>query len=249
MMTYYVESGDSMAVIAPQRSRHRKFLARRLLSIILVIGIIISAVILAIQMKQEGGGLPNLSLPGMKEIPLDDVQEKLETLDWVEQDLLPVNDYSRPGTPLKKINAIVIHYVGNPGTTAAQNRSYYSRLADNHETSASSNFLIGMEGEILACVPVNEVAYCSNWRNEDTISIESCHPDASGKFTDDTYASLVKLTAWLCNELGLNTSDIIRHYDVTGKECPKYFVDHEEAWALFMADVRIALDAPQASPA
>ena len=31
--------------------------------------------------------------------------------------------------------------------------------------------------------------------------------------------------------------DVIRHYDVTGKDCPKYFVEHEEAWNAFKANV------------
>ena len=48
-----------------------------------------------------------------------------------------------------------------------------------------------------------------------------CHPGADGKFTDETYDSLVKLTAWLCKQLDLSPKDVIRHYDVTGKACPK----------------------------
>ena len=32
----------------------------------------------------------------------------------------------------------------------------------------------------------------------------------------------------------LKKDDIIRHYDVTGKICPKYFVDHEDAWNEFL---------------
>ena len=35
---------------------------------------------------------------------------------------------------------------------------------------------------------------------------------------------------------------MIRHYDVTGKICPKYFVDHEDAWELFKGDVKAALE-------
>lgn len=240
-----------MAAPTQLRTRRRKRLFSRMLSIIIILGIVVSAVILAVQLKKEGSVGP-ISLPGIlsgKKVDLADVQEKLEGLDWVRQDLLPLNDYSRPGTAIKKINAIVIHYVGNPGTTARQNRSYYGKLADTHETSASSNFLVGMDGEIIECVPVNEVAYCSNNRNDDTISIECCHPDATGEFTNDTYDAVVQLTAWLLNELRLDASDLLRHYDVTGKECPKYFVDHGEAWEVFKDDVQAALDALQATPA
>ena len=32
--------------------------------------------------------------------------------------------------------------------------------------------------------------------------------------------------------------DVIRHYDVTGKLCPLYYVEHEDAWAQFKADVK-----------
>ena len=90
------------------------------------------------------------------------------------------------------------------------------------------------------CVPVDEVAYASNHRNSDTISIECCHPDETGKFTDETYDSLVRLTAWLCTELDLTEKNVIRHYDVTEKRCPLYFVDHEDAWEDFLADVKKA---------
>ena len=54
--------------------------------------------------------------------------------------------------------------------------------------------------------------------------------------------SIVKLTAFLCAKYGLNADAVIRHYDVTGKNCPKYFVENEEAWAVFKADVNAALE-------
>jgi N-acetylmuramoyl-L-alanine amidase CwlA len=81
------------------------------------------------------------------------------------------------------------------------------------------------------------VAYCSNERNSDTVSIECCHPDETGQFNDNTYQSLVHLTAWLCGRYNLTADKIIRHYDVTGKICPKYFVDNEGAWTQFKMDV------------
>ena len=105
----------------------------------------------------------------------------------------------------------------------------------------SSHFVVGLDGEIIQCVPTWEIAYASNERNNDTVSIETCHPDESGKFTEDTYKSLVQLTAWLCTKFGLDEEDVIRHYDVTGKICPKYFVEDEQAWNLFKGDVKAAL--------
>jgi len=164
--------------------------------------------------------------PGERPLP--------ETPDWITVELLPLNEFSRPGTPLEEVNGIVIHYVGNPGTTAAQNHSFFTNLAQTGETYASSHFLVGLDGEVLQNVPLNEVAYCSNQRNDDTISIECCHPDDSGEFTSATYESLVRLTRWLMEEYGLDTSQVIRHYDVTGKLCPKAFVEHPEEWERFL---------------
>ena len=166
--------------------------------------------------------------------------EELELPNWVEESLLPLNDWSRPGTRLEEINGIVIHYVGNPGTTAEQNNSYFRNLAETHETYASSHFLVGMDGTVLLNVPLDEVAYCSNDRNNDTISIECCHPGEDGVFTQETYDVLVKLTAWLMDTYELDREDVIRHYDVSGKACPKYFVDHPEAWEQFLDDVEAA---------
>ena len=154
-----------------------------------------------------------------------------------EVDLLTVNEYSRPGFAMNKINGIVIHYTANPGTTAKQNRDYFEGLKDSHQTKASSHFVIGIEGEIIQCIPSREISYASNERNSDTLSIECCHPDETGKFTDKTYNSLVAMCAWLCGEFDIKIDNIIRHYDVTGKNCPKYYVENEREWEKFKKDV------------
>lgn len=160
----------------------------------------------------------------------------------IKENLLPINKYSRPGTKVDKITAVVVHYVGNPGTTAAQNRSYFNNLATMGTTYASSHYVVGLEGEIIQCVPLDEIAYASNNRNHDTISIECCHEDSEGKFNPKTYESLVELTAALCRTYGLEPeTDIIRHYDVTGKLCPIYYVKNEEEWYAFKLAVKNAI--------
>lgn len=35
----------------------------------------------------------------------------------------------------------------------------------------------------------------------------------------------------------LDTEDVIRHYDVTGKNCPKYYVEHQDAWEQFKVNL------------
>ena len=208
--------------------------------IISIIGIIVAAEIIL-----------EKNNTGIKEI-IDNIAQKEETTtedpfllsDEVIKNYLTPNEYSRPGKELKEVNAIVVHYVGNPGTTAAQNRSYFENLKDTHATSASSHYIIGMEGEIIQCVPLNEISYASNNRNKDTIAIECCHPDETGQFTTATYKSLVKLVAALCRTYDLNPeTGIIRHYDVTGKYCPLYYVNHEDEWYGFKLDVKAELAA------
>lgn len=163
---------------------------------------------------------------------------------YVEQDFLTVNEWSRPGTELEHINGVVIHYVGNPGTSARANRNYFESLSSGAEgTYASSHFVVGLEGEVIQCVPLTEVAYASNQRNDDTLSIEACHPDETGEFSPVTYDRVVELTAWLCRTFKLDPSrDVIRHYDVTGKECPKYYVENPEAWEQLRADVAAEME-------
>lgn len=168
---------------------------------------------------------------------------EIEKVKYVEEqpnftvDLLTPNEYSRPQTAIEKVTGIVVHYTANPGTTAKQNRDYFESLATTHQTSASSHFVIGLEGEIIQCIPCNEMSYASNHRNSDTISIECCIADKSGKFNAKTYDALVELVSWLMGRYNLTSEDVIRHYDVTGKACPKYFVDHEDAWKQFHKDL------------
>lgn len=165
----------------------------------------------------------------------------LEAPDY-QVDLLTPNEYSRPQTAMQEIKGIVIHYTANPGTTAAQNRSYFESLKDTHDTKASSHFVVGIDGEIIQCIPSTEISYASNERNVDTISIECCHETKDGKFTKETYDSLVHLTAWLCGKFNVPVEEVIRHYDVTGKECPLYYVENEDEWKQFKKDVQNYLD-------
>ena len=174
---------------------------------------------------------------GTKAPETDSKGDEVELPEWIDVDLLPVNEFSRPGTPTDEIVGIVIHYVGNPGTSAKANRNYFAGLADSGATYASSNFIIGLDGEVIECVPLGEVAYCSNNRNHDTVSIECCHPDESGQFTHETYDSLIKLCRYLVDLYGIEPEGVIRHYDVTGKMCPVYYVEHEEAWERLVADI------------
>ncbi len=208
---------------------HRKSRRNRTKKL-MIIGVILLIVILGIGIMQRRYGRERQG-----HLDVDASQPDIDV------QLLDINEYSRPGIESDSITGIVIHYTANPGSTAQQNRNYFNGLKDSHETSVSSHFVVGLEGEIIQCVPTWEIAYASNERNHDTVSIECCHPDETGKFNDETYKSVVQLTAFLCEKYGLTQENVIRHYDVTGKICPKYFVEHEDAWQTFKEDVGAAL--------
>ncbi|MBO4912991.1 MAG: N-acetylmuramoyl-L-alanine amidase [Butyrivibrio sp.] len=165
-----------------------------------------------------------------------EIAAELEIPSWIDVQLIDEGNPSRSGALLEGINDIVVHYVGNPRTTAQQNRDFYNQ----EDSDVCSHFVVGIDGEIIMCVPLTEKSASSNDRNRDTISIEVCHPDITGEFTDASYESLIKLVNWLRSSFNLSTDHVIRHYEVTGKECPMYFVRNPEKWDQFKEDLKAA---------
>ena len=173
----------------------------------------------------------------------------------ITEQFLTKNKYSRPCTLLKAVKGIVIHWVANPGSTAQANRNYFenlkSQVPPKDTRYASAHYVIGLHGEIIRCVPDKEVCYhvgadnytnealrrLSSYQNNSTIGIELCHPGADGKFTPETLASCRELAASLLAAYGLSRDDLWRHYDVTTKICPKYFVKHTDEWDAFRASI------------
>ena len=154
-----------------------------------------------------------------------------------------ITSKNRPKINRKKTTKLAVHYVANPGSSAIANRNYFQ----NTSVDVSSNYIVGLEGEIICCIPHGEIAWCTNKANDYSVSIETCHPKSDGKFGDQTYESLVKLCSYILDMYKLTSEDLIRHFDVTGKVCPKCFVakskggtDDENltAWKKFKNDVK-----------
>lgn len=164
-------------------------------------------------------------------------RKKVFDMPLVTEDFLTPNAFSRPQEALLCVKSVFVHYTANAGTTAAQNRSYFEGLAQSQETSASAHFILGYDGEIIQCLPLDEIGYAVKGRNYDSVSIECCYLDESGQFTEETYRSLVRLTAWLLGQYDLTEEDILRHYDEGGKNCPKYYVEHDASWQQLKEDV------------
>ncbi|MDR0785574.1 MAG: N-acetylmuramoyl-L-alanine amidase [Treponema sp.] len=174
---------------------------------------------------------------------------------YIEERLLPLNPFSRPGKPLKPVRGVVLHWVGNPRTTAIFNRNYFASLK-NQKTGAtaryaSAHYVIGLDGEVVRCLPESEMAYhvgaerytnlaleqFGAYPNNCTLGVELCHRDWAGEFTAETLESCIELVEDLLYRHGLTAEDLYRHFDVTGKDCPRYFVRHGDRWDAFRRDI------------
>ena len=143
----------------------------------------------------------------------------------------------------KKNKYIVIHYVGATGG-AEDNCKYFETVNRN----ASANYFIGHKGEIWQCVEDNDIAwhcgantykhpYC---RNSNSIGIELCCKKAANGtwfFEEATIKTAIELTKELMKKYNIPVSNVIRHYDVTGKICPEPYVRDVPAWNNFKANL------------
>lgn len=218
---------------ARNRKRRRKQMLRiKILaaSIILLLGSVFILIRTIIKEEKSVGVIADLEF-------ITENGKKKTAMPFIEQDYLTPNEYSRSGEKLKKVNNIFVHYTANIETSAKQNRSYFENLKETHEQSASTHFVIGYAGEIIQCLPLDEIGYAVKGHNYDSISIECCYLAEDGSFTRETYDSLIKLTTWLMGKYNLVTEDVLRHYDAGGKLCPLYYANNNDAWQLFKMDL------------
>ena len=162
--------------------------------------------------------------------------------------LLINKDYPCNPTNYAKCNSrdikyIVIHYVGAV-SSALQNAKYFM---NNSNLQASAHYFVGHaseNGQIYQSVDdINRAWHCGGTsyvhktcRNNNAIGIEMCcHKNSLGKwyFDNITVDKTIELTKQLMKKYNVNVDNVIRHYDVTKKECPKPFVKDINAWIKF----------------
>lgn len=133
---------------------------------------------------------------------------------------------------IEKVKYIVIHYTGAEGT-AADNVKYFN--AGNR--SASAHYFVDRSGEIREyCDPAKWYAwhcggslesshhpYYGKCTNSNSIGIEICthNNGKTWEFTEEAVDAAGKLVGCLMAAFGVPTANVIRHYDVTGKSCPR----------------------------
>ena len=128
--------------------------------------------------------------------------------------------------------SITIHWTGPlPDQSPEQVRDYW--IKSNGEPSA--HFII-KDSKVLQCWPINKAAWHCGCRqgNYSSIGIEVIPEDKEGKFSKLSIKSLRDLIATLPCDL-----PIVRHYDWSGKECPKYYLDHNR-WEQLLEEIKRA---------
>lgn len=138
------------------------------------------------------------------------------------------------------IKYIVIHYTGNNGDTDEGNANYFAGR-DTNDTSA--HYFVDEDSVTQSVLDECCAFHCggisyvhSECRNDNAIGIEMCSDkDENGNFiiTDDTVKNTVELTKQKMNEYNIDINHILRHFDVTGKECPEPWVRNEGLWVDF----------------
>lgn len=134
------------------------------------------------------------------------------------------------GRRTAKVEWIVMHYTANDGDTDEANGNYF---ANNKNLGASAHYFVD-DDSVTASVPEDCVAWhCGasayrhpTCRNANSIGIELCDTCRDGKYapSEKTLQNAAELVSRLLKKYGLSAERIIRHYDVTGKACPAYWV-------------------------
>lgn len=141
---------------------------------------------------------------------------------------------------LTDIKYIVIHYTANDGDKSYNNANYF---ANNANLKASAHYFVD-DNYIFQSVPDNYVAYSVGVKsadkskgggrffgkctNKNSLNIELCDTNKNHVIypTEATIQKAIELCIYLMNKYNIDSAHVIRHFDVTGKQCPAYWVEN-----------------------
>lgn len=148
-----------------------------------------------------------------------------------------------------QIQYLVFHYTGNDGDQAANNAFYYR----DNVVKASAHYFVD-DGQVYMSVEALRTAWAvggKRWpdcprtgggslygvvTNANSISIELCDTRRDGQLmaTEATLERAAELGRALMVRYSIPIERVVRHFDVTGKHCPAYFMD-AKVWEAFKA--------------
>ena len=138
---------------------------------------------------------------------------------------------------LSDIAYLVVHYTGNRGDTAKNNADYFAREV----TGTSAHYFVD-EREVWQSVPENHAAwhcgtkgtyYHPACRNANSIGVEVCMLDKQGRVRQASVDRAAVLVRELMQRYGIPPDRVVRHYDVTHKDCPAPMVQNPALWQAF----------------
>lgn len=164
---------------------------------------------------------------------------------------VPANpgNFNQSRRALSEIKYIVIHYTGNVNDTALNNLKYYAE----NDKGASAHYYCDDSG-VYQSVSPEHAAYAvglgrmskpyipnppfyKKATNSNSVSIEICGSRSSSEGSEQTKENAARLCAYLMKALNIPITNVIRHYDVTGKRCPAWAVDVPTKWDMFRLEV------------
>ncbi|WP_235851666.1 peptidoglycan recognition protein family protein [Heyndrickxia camelliae] len=176
---------------------------------------------------------------------------------WKE-DFVKINEYTRPNLKLLGVKGIVVHYTATPGATAKNERDYFNGTCITAKRYASAHLFVD-KNEARLIIPLDEVAYHANEKacrvsklsastsyykgggaNLTSIGVEMCI-EKDGSLHPDTLKRTIQIVTELCKKFNLNQNDIYRHYDITGKNCPAFWVSNPAGFTSFKKDIGACL--------
>lgn len=165
----------------------------------------------------------------------------------------PSNHYA--GRDGNAIRYIVLHYTANNGDTAQNNADYFAGA----NRRASAHYFVD-ENEVVQSVRDTDAAWhCGGsiesdhhplrgiCTNRNSLGVEMCSDIVGGKYviTAQTVDRTVELVRWLMDKYGIDVDHVVRHYDVTGKDCPEPWVRDESLWRKFKARLTAPVEPEQ----
>lgn len=162
------------------------------------------------------------------------------------QKFLSINPYSRPQKPLHELKAVVMHWTEAPQQNEYDVWNFFESRKNGNLGYGSAHYIIGQNGNILQCIPENEVAYhCGSDKKDPlsnkvytdyarelfgkycsypetlspnlcTIGIELCPLDSKGTFSNETIYNAVQLVASILKRNGLTADAITTHNEIVG---------------------------------
>lgn len=131
---------------------------------------------------------------------------------------------------------ITIHNTANPSSSARNERSWLTNRANDRQ---ASYHIVVDEREAIECIPLDEVAWHagdgrSGPGNRTSIGIEICESGDYAKTLDNAAALVARMLA----ERGWGVDRLRRHFDWSGKICPRLMYDGGR-WAGWTAFVNM----------